>query len=60
MLRSLSLATVLTSFTAEGAEQAGDALFETVLNGVGARGLPRGGGIFRTCINLKEQRTPTF
>jgi hypothetical protein len=49
------VAAVLTVFTAEGAELTGDALFESVLNGVGAHGCKEG-GVFRTCLSLKEQQ----
>jgi hypothetical protein len=55
MLRWLLLATLLIVSIAEGAELTGDALFESVLNGVGAQGC-REGGVFRTCLSLKEQQ----
>ena len=55
MLRWLAVAAVLTVFTAKGAELTGDALFESVLNGVGAQGC-RDGGVFRSCFRLKEQQ----
>ena len=55
MVRCLLLATLLLGLTAKAAELTGDALFESVLNGVGAQGC-REGGVFRSCLNLKEQQ----
>jgi hypothetical protein len=55
MRRWLVVAAVLAVFTAEGAELTGDALFESVLNGVGAHGCKEG-GVLRTCLSLKEQQ----
>jgi hypothetical protein len=53
-LRLLIIALFVVSVV-EAGELTGDALFEGVLNGVGARGCAEG-GVFRTCLNLKQQQ----
>jgi hypothetical protein len=54
MLRLVIIALLVIS-AVEAGELTGDALFEGVLNGVGARGCAEG-GVFRTCLNLKQQQ----
>jgi hypothetical protein len=55
MRRLLLIIALIVIPAAQAAELTGDALFEAVLNGVGARGCADG-GIFRTCLNLKPQQ----